>query len=190
MKKIELAILTGLITAIIISQFSMFAAACEQITQDTLRLHVMANSDSEIDQACKIAVRDAIILHYGQDLANSENLQQSIEIANSLKPAIQYTAQQVIQQMGLEYEVSVQVIEEHFSYKQYDDFTLPAGEYNAIRIDIGKAEGENWFCVLYPSLCLPTAMQNNEMQIYSTAEQQAMSSKYEIKFALLEWLNY
>ncbi len=186
MKKWELAVLTGLIMSIIISQFSAFAIVCEEVRNETLRLHVRANSNSVEDQELKYAVRDAILLYYGEKLSSSENLQHSIDVANNLKPAIEYTASQIVEQMGYDYEIDVEIKEEYFTVKEYDDYTLPAGIYNAVSIEIGQGIGENWFCVLYPALCIPAAAQDNEIQLFTKEQEEAISSEYEIKFALLE----
>ncbi len=190
MKKWELSILTGLIIAIIITQFSAFALACQEVRQDTLRLHVRAHSNSEEDQACKLAVRDAVIEQFGEQLSHSENIEHSIITARALQLQITNAAQEIVASMGFDYDVNVNIQEEYFSVIEYDNFTLPAGTYYALSIEIGSALGENWFCVLYPALCLPSAMENSEMEIYSSGQEKAIKSPYEIKFALLEWLEF
>ncbi len=190
MRKWEFALLTGLITAIIISQFGAFALACQNIRQDTLRLHVRANSDTAEDQACKLAVKDAIVETFGEQLSQSDNIEQSIQTAKQLQPQVEQLATQVVESLGFNYDVNVQIEKEYFSIIEYDNFTLPAGDYYALSVEIGDAHGANWFCVLYPALCLPSAMENNEMQIFSNEQIKAIQSPYEIKFALLEWLEF
>ncbi|MEG2930241.1 MAG: stage II sporulation protein R [Ruthenibacterium sp.] len=187
MKKWELALLLGLVLAVFCVQFTTFAQSCDAVRDDTLRLHILANSDTATDQSCKLAVRDALLASYGGQLAQADSLAEAKSTAQGLLPAMQYTAKQIVAARGFDYSVSVRLERMYFAPKQYDDFTLPAGDYDAVRVEIGGAAGHNWFCVMYPALCLPAAGENSAMAVYTAAEQRAVKTPYTVKFAVLEW---
>ncbi len=186
MKKIEMAILTGLILTIFLTQFTAFAQSCDEIRAQTLRLHVLANSDSDEDQALKLAVRDELLEKYGDEFMAAETLDDAKSTASGLLYAMEYTASEVVQKHGYNYEVNVELEQMYFESKLYDGFTLPAGEYDALRVEIGSATGQNWFCVLYPALCLPAASEGEGMKVFSNEEQEVLSTDFEVKFAALE----
>lgn len=189
MKKWELALLLGLVLAIVCAQFTSFAESCEAVREDTLRLHILANSDENVDQACKLKVRDALLAVYGAQLGQAKDLDAAKQTAQRLLPAMQRTAQKTVAACGFDYPVSVRLERMYFSPKSYDGFTLPAGEYDAVRVEIGAAAGHNWFCVMYPALCLPAAGEGNAMAMtsYTQAERSALETPYTVKFAVLEW---
>lgn len=188
MKKWELAVLLGFILAVAISQFTAFAETCADVREDTLRLHVLANSDSEADQACKLAVRDALLEEYGDLLSEAAGQPQAAQMARAQLPQIIETATQVVRARGYAYPVTARVERMYFDTRAYDGFTLPAGEYDALRVELGTAKGKNWFCVMYPPLCLPAATNREGMAVYTEKEQAAITTKYQVKFALLELL--
>lgn len=188
MKRWELATLLGLVLALVLTQFTAFAEACDAVCTDTLRLHIVANSDSEADQACKLMVRDAILAQYGAVLAQAGTKHQAIEAAQANLDGIAETAREAVKAQGLTASVRVRLAREHFDTRVYDGFTLPSGEYDALRVELGAAQGRNWFCVLYPALCLPAASDKDGMQTYSAQEREAVSTPYTVKFAIAEWL--
>lgn len=183
-KKGRVALFAGVILAIFISNFMPFYAACQEVREDTLRLHILANSDSEEDQALKLKVRDAILEHEADFLGTAVNKEQAVSLAGSQIAAIQSIAQQVVYDNGYQYPVTAQIENMYFDTRMYDDFTLPAGRYDALRVEIGSHEGKNWFCVLFPPLCVPSAMP--EEVSYTQEEKNAIYSPYEIKFAAVE----
>ena len=185
----ELAVLAGLLLALVLSNFTGFASACAEVRADTLRLHILANSDSEADQALKLAVRDAILAEAGELFADGQTKQQALAAARQSLPALQKIAQETLRAHGCADAVSVRLEELYFETREYEDFTLPAGRYDAVRIEIGAHTGKNWFCVLFPPLCLPAASEEDEeTPSYSQAEQTAIHSPYRIRFAAVELL--
>ena len=124
------------------------------VTSKVLRFHVRANSDSEEDQALKIKVKDAVIEKMEPLLKESKSLEESKEIIEEQMPYIEALSLAVLQTNGCTDQVSVYFSTEYFPVKQYGDLTFPAGEYEAVRIDIGEAKGKNWWCVMFPPLCL------------------------------------
>ena len=173
----ELSVLLGLALALSLSSFTRFSAACAGVREDTLRLHILANSDSEADQELKLAVRDAILQAEGGMFAAERTKEGALRAAGADLEAIRAVAQRTVENM-------------YFSTREYDGFTLPAGRYDAVRVEIGAHAGKNWFCVLFPPMCVPAATSDGgqDMSAYSGAEQQAVCSSYKVGFAAVEWL--
>lgn len=118
-----------------------------------LRFHVRANSDSQEDQELKMAVKEDVVAMLKPMLRNCDSVEQSKDVIVSNMQNIYTTAVNTIVEQGYDYDVKVYVTKEDFPVKTYGDLTFPAGEYQALRIDIGKAQGQNWWCVMYPPLC-------------------------------------
>jgi stage II sporulation protein R len=166
MKRIEKAILCGLVIAILtgtISGFSAFAQQCDDIRNSVLRLHILANSDSVSDQNLKLKVRDKILSDSSEVFTTASDKKQAIsDIKNNLDK-IKAIAQNEVYSEGYKYPVTVQLVNMYFTTRTYGDVTLPAGDYDAVRIAIGEAKGHNWWCVLFPPLCLPSAVGNKKL---------------------------
>jgi len=186
MKRIELAVLIGIVTAVLLASFTSFAQECSRIRGEVLRLHVLANSDSEEDQELKLAVRDAVLEGTGEIFTQApgkafvqETAQEHLELVRSI-------AQAVVDSRGYDYTVQVAIVNMYFETRTYQAATLPAGHYDALRITIGKGEGRNWWCVMFPPMCIPAASgqegQELEAQIASLGQQ----PQYEPKFAVVE----
>lgn len=122
-----------------------------------VRLHVLANSDSEADQALKLAVRDAVLVETEDLLDGVGNREEAIAVLQAQLPFLQGTAEQVLAEQGSAYPVEVRLEDAEFPTKAYDGFSLPAGEYLALRVLIGEAAGQNWWCVVFPPLCSTAA---------------------------------
>ena len=182
----EKALATGLLLAILFS-FTGFAAQCEDVSHRVLRLHILANSDSEEDQALKLAVRDTILEEYGPLFAHQATQQGAKEAAQAHLAEIEQTAARVLAEAGCPQQVHAHVVNMMFHTKEYDGFTLPAGMYDAVRIELGQAAGHNWFCVLFPPLCVPAAADADDGPAYPQEEEEAVSTPYKVKFAALEW---
>lgn len=125
----------------------------QNIASQIIRLHVIANSDSSTDQTLKLKVRDAIIQNLQQELKGASSITEARSIILSQLPEIQQTAQKVIIQEGYDYNASLSLGTRYFPVKVYGDLSFPAGNYEALCLEIGNASGHNWWCVLFPSLC-------------------------------------
>ena len=135
--------------------------------QDTLekkmiRLHVLANSDEQYDQDLKLLVRDRVLAEATALLEESADMQDARTRLENALPQLEQTARQEIAAQGYDYTVSARLENTEFPLKEYDGFALPAGEYLALRVLIGKAEGQNWWCVVYPPLCTAAATDMEE----------------------------
>ncbi len=152
-KKLIIAIGTGLVFTFILGGKSEADTLQEDIAGKIIRFHVLANSDSDEDQALKLKVKEAVV-NYISDYLNKElTLEESKEILNEQKDNILSIASEIISKEGYDYGVSAEITTCYFPIKKYGDVTLPAGDYEAFRIKIGGAEGKNWWCILYPPLC-------------------------------------
>lgn len=186
-KNIERGVLVGLICAVILS-FARFDARCDELRESVLRLHILANSDTTEDQRLKIKVRDNILKVTSKSFESAESLEDAIDIAESDMDKIINTAQKTIKDEGFNYTVSANIERNFFENRIYDDFTLPAGVYNSLTIRIGKAEGHNWWCVVFPGVCLPAAEKDTLEKAVSndSAKVAKNASKYKISFKTAE----
>lgn len=171
------------------------------IASKVVRFHVLANSDTEADQNLKLAVRDRVLQDYGELLENCTDRAEALETLENARKKIGETAQAEVLEQGFTYPVRVSLVREEFPFKQYDDLIFPAGVYDALRIEIGEAEGHNWWCVLYPQMCyvdaawgfsteeshtrLQNALTEEEYLIISAMEQEELTPK--LKFKIVEW---
>ena len=169
-----------------------------ELYDNVIRLHVLANSDSEEDQALKLTVRDAVVKKTRALMKNADSREQAEEILQENLPAIEQTARNALRAVGAENTVSVALGQESYPTREYERLAFPAGEYLSLRVMIGEAEGQNWWCVLFPPLCLSAASvqseQETELVCLSaglTSEQYRMiadtdQTKYKLRFKILE----
>lgn len=127
------------------------------IAEKVIRFHVLANSDSEEDQALKLKVKEAVVTYLNPYMTNSENLDDSRKILLEHNDEIIEIAKSIISDEGYSYNVTAGFSTDYFPTKSYGDVTLPAGDYTAYRIEIGEHNGKNWWCILYPPLCFVDA---------------------------------
>lgn len=125
----------------------------EKLSEKIIRFHVLANSDSKEDQALKLKVRDAVIEYVSPSLKDSKSIEESREILLSLKEEVIELSEKIIREEGYNYSVNVELAMTNFPIKTYGNITLPQGEYEAFRVLIGEAKGQNWWCVMFPPLC-------------------------------------
>lgn len=189
---LEISVLCAFIISAAFS-ITAFAHSCEVINESVLRMHVIANSDSEEDQALKLKVRDAV-LQAGADVFDGSVTAQEAE--RKIRPRIDdltRVAQETIAAEGFNYPVQVSVSQEYFNTRTYNgDVTLPAGIYHAVKVVIGSGEGQNWWCVMFPPLCLPAAENRAELDaVLSGDEVKVVESipEYEPRFKIVEWIN-
>lgn len=146
---ISLLVIAGLVMA------GLHVKAQEKPLQDSvLRLHVIANSDSSEDQALKLKVKDEIVKFMRQEFKGAESEEEAVLIAKKNREEIKKMALRVIEEEGFSYPVEVYVDKFGFPVKSYGNLVFPAGEYEAVKVVIGEGEGKNWWCVLFPPLCI------------------------------------
>ncbi len=168
------------------------AADRETLNRELIRLHVVANSDSREDQDVKLRVRDAIVESLRQDLAQVSDVEGAKAYLQENLPKIQDIANRALQAAGCDAQAVVTLCKEAFDTRYYDTFTLPAGVYEALRVVIGEGEGHNWWCVVFPSLCLPATAEGFQAEAvgagFSEELTDTLSGDYEVRFFLLDWL--
>lgn len=188
LKAIEISALIALIFTVITTL--SFENSCEGIREKVLRLHVIAASDTVTDQSIKYAVRDEL-LRDGESLFHgSETVLQAEEKIGASLDLLQKNAENTLKKLGCDYPVNVVLGRTYFPTRQYESITLPAGYYNAVRVIIGEGKGKNWWCVMFPPMCLPAAAKDSPdiYDLLSEKEEQIVTGgeKYEIKFWFVE----
>ena len=194
---IILSILLFLYTSI--CAISYAESVSYSISDSVLRLHVLANSDSSEDQALKYKVRDNLLNYMNTLCSNCSSKEEALEIAETHKNEFEQIALDTIKKEGYNYDVNIKIGNFKFPTKTYGDISLPAGYYDALRVEIGKANGQNWWCVMFPSLCfidvssgivpdkskeeLKNNLSDEEYSIISDTS----NSKIQFKFKLLEF---
>lgn len=187
-KRIKISVTVGIVVAILFSICS-FAKTSEEIRSDVLRLHVIANSDTSVDQNLKLRLRD-YILQEGKDIFNgSVNVENAVEKIEPVLPELEKSAKAFVNQAGFDYDVKISLSNEYFTTRTYETVTLPAGKYLALRVVIGSGEGHNWWCVMFPPMCVPAADKKDEIEnVFSEKEIKLVESKpkYEPRFKVVE----
>lgn len=182
---LDKAMMIGAVLSLIITGFTAFAEDCEKKPQEVLRLHILANSDSKEDQTLKYDLRDYMLTEFSEVFGSCESFDKSVYVANERRAEIEEKANEFVHSKGYDYNVKCEVARTYFTTRKYENVTLPAGEYTAVRLLIGNAEGRNWWCVMFPPLCLPAA---GEFFTEEESKRVEESRDYEIKFAVFEAL--
>ena len=171
----------------------------EEIYDQVLRLHVIANSDTDEDQALKLKVRDAVINAIKPIVKDCDSISAVREAVNGQLDTIRLAALEVVHSNGYGYDVEVVLGRESYPTREYADVCFPSGDYLSLRVRIGQAEGKNWWCVLFPPLCLESASVKNDMEqnfisVGLDREQYGIITetdkvKYKARFKILELLS-
>lgn len=187
--KIEASILASIIICCVFN-ITAFSGQCDSIRNKMLRMHVIANSDTLEDQQLKLKVRDAVLSAGKEIFDGSITSQEAITKITPYIDKLETVALEVIKNNGFNYDVKITVAEEYFKTRVYENnITLPAGYYTAIKVVIGDGAGQNWWCVMFPPMCLPTATEECTISDYLTTEETDLvtnSDKYKFKFKIIE----
>lgn len=182
-----------------ICAFSYVQAVSTDISNSVFRLHVIANSNSNEDQSLKYKVRDNLLEYMNNICSNCSSKEESIELVTEHQEEFKQVALETIKNEGYSYDVKINIGNFEFPTKQYGDISLPAGYYDALRVEIGKAEGRNWWCVMFPSLCfidvssgiVPEESKEELQNVLSDEEYSIISdnsnSEIKLKFKLIEF---
>ena len=196
-KLLDFAFAAGTALSLILAGFSEFSEQAERVQGEVLRLHIPANSDSERDQQLKLMLRDELLTEYGKRLSDSGSLSAAEQRAEQLLPEIEQFANGFLAENGADYSARAELTEMDFSTREYDSVTLPAGNYKALRITLGSGEGHNWWCIMFPPLCLPCAAKPAECESVpaeaASPDGSALATfqkpqKIKVKFAVYEWI--
>ena len=187
--RIECIALAMFLAAATIAYVTPFARGCRDLYANMLRLHVIANSDSARDQTLKLAVRDALLREGAALFDGSADVQSAREKLEPHFPTLEQAAEAVLRENGCGDPVNITMERTYFDTRTYGEYTVPAGFYTAMCVRIGNAAGQNWWCVMFPPLCLPAASKNTDAVF--TPEGQAVLSgkaKYDVRFKVVEWV--
>ena len=165
----------------------------EKIYDSVLRLHVIANSDSEEDQALKLKVRDRVLFESERLIGDADGRDSAVLALQNALPYLTECAQEVVDENGFDYRCELTLSRERYPEKSYENVCFPSGEYMSLQVKLGEHEGKNWWCVLFPQLCLSASGTAEEMlaQVGLTPDQykiitQSEDTKYKIRFKFLE----
>ena len=190
--RIILSLFSGALSLYIAFSCTYFAAAAQSVREDVVRLHILANSDSEKDQNIKLKVRDALLEKNTLILSDGVNQDNAVEYYELSKDELLETASDVLRENGFDYDVKVFLEKEYFETREYGELIFPAGEYTALKVVLGEGKGRNWWCVMFPPLCVPAAddieVKNNTEDYLTESGNEIVNGgkKYIMKFKLLE----
>lgn len=191
LRRWELAILVALAAVLLL--FLWLEREQSELSDHVLRLHVLAHSDSEADQQLKLKVRDRVLEEANAILPEQTSAEGAAEILEENLVRLAAAGAEVVAEEGYDYPVSAEVTHTWFPTKEYEDFSLPAGQYQALRVVIGEGDGENWWCVVFPPLCLGAVSETTqETALEAGLNEQQVSlmtgetEGYVVKFKALE----
>ena len=164
----------------------------QKLKNELVRLHVVAASDSGEDQAIKLRVRDAVLESLREGLADVTDIEAAKAYIRSQLPKLESAANEVLAAAGCGDVATVSLQVEEFAARVYDTFSLPAGLYESLRVTIGEGEGKNWWCVTFPTLCIPATTEGFEAVAagagFSDELTGSLTGEYEVRFYLLDLL--
>ena len=186
MKRLYVFVPVILVFVLVYAVLSPAISNAEHISENVFRLHILANSDSEEDQELKLHVRDKVLELSKLLYDGCESVSEAAQITQSNASLIKETAQKVLAFYGSDYEVQVSVTKEYFNTRYYDDFKLPAGNYNSLKIIIGEGKGKNWWCVMFPSVCLSGCTDDFSQSLTEEERKMLENDKYIVRFKAVE----
>lgn len=182
------ALLCGFIVSVACS-FVNFSGKCDNISNKVFRLHIIANSNSDEDQSLKLKVRDRILKDFSVNTSKVKDMQEAEIVAKNNIERLRISAQDEVYRNGYNYPVKAEIVNMHFNTRFYENVALPAGNYDAFRITIGEAQGKNWWCVMFPPMCLPAAESEkciDDVLTETEADVVTNFGKYSIEFKTFE----
>ena len=186
----EIALLMALAVTLLWGSWSLQEQ--DALERKMIRLHVIANSDTQADQTLKLQVRDRVLVQATAILEQAHDMEDAAAQLTAALPAIEDAARAEMAERGYDYAVSVRLEQTEFPTKVYDGFALPSGSYLALRVVIGEGQGQNWWCVVFPPLCMTAASDLEETAIVAGLEEEDISlitgeeQGYVLKFRSLE----
>lgn len=186
---VEKSVFMGFLISILCS-FVNFQSRCDKIKRDVFRLHIIANSDSDEDQKLKIKIRDSILNKLREQKFSS--LKDTKKFVFDNLNTLKNITKNEINSNGLNYDLKIEVCKSNFNNREYENLILPAGDYDSLKVNIGDGEGKNWWCVLFPPICVGASKGKVEVNGLLTEDEIDMvenKDKYEIEFKVVELIN-
>lgn len=185
-KLFNLALVSALIFCMIFSMVG-FTDSCEEMHENIIRIRIIANSDSDYDQALKIKIRDSVLKASKEIYKDSDSYDLAVDATEDNLDNFLSVAQNTVYESGFDYKVSVDFRKEFFETRVYDDFTLPAGFYETAVFTVGDGKGKNWWCVIFPRVCVGACSDRLETTLSKdTAKVAYGGSKFTVKFKTVE----
>lgn len=186
---IEISVAMALVFSVVFSIVG-FGKKCNEIRSDVLRLHILADSDSPEDQNIKLTVRDALLNCGNEIFSGNTDLETVRERLENERTNIISIIDKLLKENGFDYKSDIYLTEEYFTTRTYGEYTLPAGKYIALKVILGEGEGHNWWCVMFPPLCLPAATSDEkELDDYFDFQSSSLiksNPKYDMRFKIIE----
>ena len=187
-KTFNIALVCALVCSIMLSMVG-FKDSCDEMYSNIIRIRIIANSDSQEDQNLKIKVRDAVLEKSKELYGNGSTYEDAVKITDENLDVLLEEARFVIENSGYSYCVNTEFRDEFFDTRVYDDFTLPAGKYKTAVFTVGEGKGQNWWCVIFPQVCVGACSGNLEDSISKASSDYAYNAEdYVIKFKTVEIL--
>lgn len=192
---IQASLLIGIIVSVFCEGICSYAESRHNVTEDVFRLHVIANSDSEEDQALKLRVRNAVLEASADIFGEADSAADAKRLSEENIELFEAAAAAEVKASGYDYPVHCEVGKVHFDKRVYGSAELPEGDYSALRVIIGEGKGKNWWCVMFPALCLPAVTNTDEVLslaaengVISADELELMQDpeNYEVRFYFAE----
>lgn len=194
MKKHVLTALLFFCLGLLVLTVTADLACAPELYDSVIRLHVLANSDAEEDQAIKLAVRDEVLAYCQDHFALADRAAAEEELSSDLE-GIRQAAEKKLRELGGTESVRVTLSRESYPTRHYEALSLPAGTYTSLKVSIGEAAGKNWWCVLFPPLCLDSATDAESALLDAGMREEDVKtvtldgSRYELRFKILEWFH-
>ena len=190
MKRWIQALLGGIAVCAAVS-LCAFLGCCDAVRDNVVRVHILANSDSEEDQALKLKVRDTVTAAGAGLLDGVTDRDEAERRLREALPQLAEAAQQCVEREGFSYSVTAELTDMYFTTRTYDSGTFPAGRYHTVRFAIGEAKGHNWWCVMYPPLCVSAATDTDSLSDVlpdGACDVVENAPRYAVRFKIVEWL--
>lgn len=195
-KRLNLISIAVICISLILSVFFDGIATANEVRNDCLRLHILADSDESDAQNVKLAVRDALLDESSDLFIGTQNVEKAVQTVLENKSELEAVAEKVLKSYGFEYNARIVIEKEYFPTREYDGIKLPAGEYTACKVILGSGNGHNWWCIMFPPLCLPAAERKDVTEdksdsVYAVFGNEGTSfitetNGYKIKFRIVE----
>lgn len=166
-----------------------FQAECTDISNEVFRLHILANSDSEEDQNLKLKIRDKVLVYTQNLFENAKSKEEAETLISDNLQSICNVAYKEVLDNGYDYKVNAEITNMFFTTRYYESYTMPSGMYDALRITIGSGKGHNWWCVMYPSICISSAVEKDEKAkaVFEDNQYNIIKNEdYQYKFKVVE----
>lgn len=187
---LEVSMVLGILISVTMSCLVSVKGTYDNLQENVLRMHILANSDSDEDQALKLKIRDALLEHTEDIFGDCTNIDEAESYVSERLELIKSIASDVVAENGYTYPIDVELVNMEFDDRTYGDLTMPSGLYDAVRVTIGNAEGHNWWCVMYPPMCVNAVTVGDSEPYFDSDTMNLLEDhpKYELKLKCLEWL--